>query len=1372
MLEKFIEACIKNKFFVILLTLVIVGWGLWALLTTPIDAIPDLSDVQVIIYTDWMGQSPNEVEDQVTYPLSKAMLAVPRVKAVRGYSFFSVSFVYIIFEDGTNLYWARSRVLEYLNTLQGKLPTGITPVLGPDATGVGWVYQYTVEGKGYNLAELRAIQDWYIRYQLQSVPGVAEVASVGGFKKQYEVALDPNKLIAYNIPINTVMMAIKSSNRQIGASMLEMSETEFMVRGLGYFKNIEDIKNVVVSASPSGTPIQVRDIAYVYEAPEMRRGIAEKDGKGEAVGATVVMRHGKNALEVIKNVKKKLKEIEPGLPKGVKIVPVYDRTKLIYRAIDTLKQTLIEEIIVVALVCVVFLWHLRSAFVSIITLPLGILISLIIMRYQGLNANIMSLGGIAIAIGAMVDASIVMVENVHKKIEHEGERRRDLWEIIIESSKEVGPSLFFSLMIIAVSFMPVFTLQAQEGRLFRPLAFTKGYAMAAGAILAITLVPVLMGYLIRGKLKPEEKNPVNRFLIWVYRPIMYKVLKIRWAVVLLAIAALIATVYPLKRLGSEFMPPLNEGDILYMPNTAPGISVTQARQVLQLQDQILRQFPMVETVFGKMGRIETATDPAPLDMVETVVTLKPVEEWPKKKGGPFGLFSRPMTIEEIMDEMDAKLKIPGVGNIWIMPIKTRIDMLATGIKTPVGVKVYGSDMKQIIDLAIKIEDVLRKVPGTRNVFAERLMSGNYVDFEINREAAARYGLTVGDVQDVIESAIGGMPITTTVEGRARFPVSIRYARELRDDIEKLKRVLVPIAPMSGAMETRSSTMQMGGSMSMGSMSKMQGGTGGMGGAISPSMEMSPMKSMNPMSMTPMLPLPMSTQLSMGGSMGMGMSAPMSGSMGMSSSMPSSGSSAGSMGGSMGMMGGGMSMGGGISSMSTPMGSPLPPTSISPTSQLIQVPLGQLADIKVKKGPMAINSEGGLLRAIVFVDVATQDIGGYVDQAKKAVATSIKFPPGYYIGWSGQFEYMQRAAARLKLIVPITLAIIFILLYLNFRNMSEAMIVMLTLPFGVIGGIWLMYALKFNMSVAVGVGFIALAGLAAETAVIMLLFLDLSYKKLKASGEPITKEKLYDAVVEGAVMRVRPKMMTVMTTILGLVPIFWEQGIGSSVMRRLATPMVGGLVSSLILTLLVIPAIYAIWKGREIKRLATTAGEIPIVAPKAEGKPVKPEAEVKAESVKSEEEGEEVEIIGAAPKSRRRAIIIIALIAALALVALGVIISYKFIGGKGVQLNAPTQGGLSISLSTSNLKVGENQMKVKVLDASGKSVADAHVEVMAFMPAMPSMGMPEMRSQAEGQLQGDEYVATVNTPMAGDWEITVNVSTPETTGSEKFRMTAK
>ncbi|MBI1927432.1 CusA/CzcA family heavy metal efflux RND transporter [Candidatus Poribacteria bacterium] len=898
MLEKLIEICIKNKFFVILLTLIITGWGIWALFNIPIDAIPDLSDVQVIIYTEWMGQSPQEIEDQVTYPLSKAMLAVPKVRAVRGYSFFSVSFVYVIFEDRTNLYWARSRVLEYLNTLQGKLPAGVTPTLGPDATGVGWVFQYTVEGKGYNLAELRAIQDWYIRYQIASVPGVAEVASVGGFKKQYQVDLDPNKLIAYGIPINNVMMAIRSSNRQIGASMLEMSETEFMVRGLGYFKSIEDIKDVVVSASPSGTPTRVRDIAYVYEGPEMRRGIAEKDGQGEVVGATVVMRHGKNALEVIKRVKQKIKEIEPGLPKGVKIVPVYDRTKLIYRAIDTLKQTLIEETIVVTLVCVVFLWHLRSAFVSIITLPLGILISLIIMRYQGINANIMSLGGIAIAIGAMVDASIVMVENVHKMIEHEGERRRDIWEIITESSKQVGPSLFFSLMIVAVSFLPVFTLQAQEGRLFSPLAFTKGYAMGAGAILAITLVPVLMGYLIRGKIKAEEKNPVNRFLIWLYRPIMYQVLRFRWVALLLAIAALIATIYPLRRLGSEFMPPLNEGDILYMPNTAPGVSVTQARQVLQLQDQILRQFPMVETVFGKMGRMETATDPAPLDMVETVVTLKPVEEWPKKKGR---FFSRTMTIEDIMNEMDAKLKLPGVGNIWVMPIKTRIDMLATGIKTPVGVKVYGSDLNQIIDLAIKIEDVLRKVPGTRNVFAERLMSGNYVDFEINRKAAARYGLTVGDVQDVIQSAIGGMPITTTVEGRARFPVSIRYARELRDDVERLKRVLVPIAPMMGSMGTpmsmSSTPVQMGSSMSMG---QMQNGSSmsGMGGATSSSMGMSPTP-MTSMPLTPMLP--MSTQLNMGGSMGMGTS----GSMGMSPSMPSTGAPMGMEGGaSMGLTGSG------------------------------------------------------------------------------------------------------------------------------------------------------------------------------------------------------------------------------------------------------------------------------------------------------------------------------------------------------------------------------------------------------------------------------------------------------------------------------------
>jgi Cu(I)/Ag(I) efflux system membrane protein CusA/SilA len=812
-----------------------------------------------------------------------------------------------------------------------------------------------------------------------------------------------------------------------------MTETEYMVRGLGYVESINDIKNIAVGVSKNGTPIFIKDIANVYLGPDIRRGIAERDGKGEVVGGIVVMRFGENALKVIENVKKKIKEIEPGLPKGVRIIPNYDRSRLIHRAIHTLKEKILEECLIVGLVCILFLWHFRSALVAILTLPLGILISFIIMYYQGINANIMSLGGIAIAIGAMIDAAIVMVENAHKMIEAEGERK-DRWKIVVEASKQVGPALFFSLLIITISFLPVFTLQAQEGRLFSPLAFTKTYAMAGAALVSVTLVPILMGYFIRGKITPEQKNPLNRLLLWIYKPIVHLVLRYKKTTILVAILIVLATIYPLKRLGHEFMPPLNEGDILYMPTTLPGISITEAKKILQTTDKIFRTFPEVDIVFGKIGRADTATDPAPLTMIETTVTLKDKKYW--RKG---------MTIEKLMEEMDKNMQIPGLTNAWTMPIKTRIDMLSTGIKTPVGIKVFGSDLKVIEDIAIKIENVVKKVPGCLSAYAERVMGGNYLDFEIDRREIARYGLTIGDVQDVIATAIGGMNITTTVEGRERFPINVRYGRELRDNIEALKRVLIP----------------------------------------------------------------------------------------------------------------------------TPTGA--------------QIPLGQLAEFKIKKGPAGIKSENAMLCGIVYVDIRGRDVGGFVEEAREVVAKEVEFPPGYYISWSGQYEYMERANKRLKMIIPITLIVVFLLLYFNFRNITEPLIIMLSLPFAVVGGIWMMYLFGFNMSIAVGVGFIALAGVAAETGVVMLIYLDLAYKKRLESGEKMTIPMLYEAIIEGAVMRIRPKIMTVLCIMGGLLPLFWGAGAGSRVMMRIATPMIGGMISSTILTLIVIPAIYALVKGINIRR---------------------------------------------------------------------------------------------------------------------------------------------------------------------------------------------
>jgi copper/silver efflux system protein len=1037
MIEKIIEGSARNKFIVFLMVIFLSAWGLWALKNTPLDAIPDLSDVQVIVYTPWMGRNPTIIEDQVTYPIVTTMVSAPRVKSVRGFSDFGYSYVYIVFEDATDIYWARSRVLEYLNQATSRLPRGVTPTLGPDASGVGWVFQYALidESRKYDLAQLRSLQDWYLRYQIGSVEGVAEVASVGGFVRQYQVNLDPNKLAAYRLPVKSVVDAIRMSNNDVGGRSVELSGAEYMVRGRGYIRSIKDIEMVTVGGD-RGTPILVRDIASVTLGPDMRRGIAELDGKGEVVGGIVVMRHGENALSLIDRVKQKIKEIEPALPPGVKVVSTYDRSDLILRSIATLKEKLIEESLIVSLVIIIFLFHVRSALVAIITLPIAILLSFIAIYYLNLTSNIMSLGGIAIAIGAMVDAAIVMVENAHKRLEQweEAGRPGDRTQVLIDSAKEVGRPLFFSLLIITVSFLPIFTLEAQEGRLFRPLAFTKTFAMFFAAFLSITLAPVLMVLLIRGRIRPETRNPVNRLLIALYAPVVRGVLRFRKTTIALAVLALILTYPAFARLGSEFMPPLNEGMIFYMPTTLPGISVTQASRLLQMQDRMLKTFPEVQWVFGKAGRAETSTDPAPFSMGETTVMLKPESEW---RAG--------MTWEKLVDEMDKKIRLPGVANAWTMPIKNRIDMLSTGIRTPVGIKIFGPDLTKIEEIGRHLERVLSSISGTRSVFAERVAGGYYLDFDLKREEIARHGLMIEDIQMIIESAIGGESITTTVEGRERYPVSVRYAREFRDDPERLKRVLIPT--MNGA----------------------------------------------------------------------------------------------------------------------------------------QVPLGQLAELRLASGPAMIRDEDGQLAGYVFVDMAGRDIGSYVEEAKRKVAEQVQMPAGYTLAWSGQYEFIQRAKEKLMYVVPLTLLIIFVLLYINLRSAAKCGIVLLAIPFSMIGAIWLVYLLGYNMSVAVWVGIIALAGVDAETGVIMLLYLDQAYDKWRGSGRMQTIKHLQEAITEGAVKRIRPKMMTVMAILVGLLPIMWSHGAGADVMKRIAAPMIGGVISSFLLELIVYPAVYHVWRGRSLRR---------------------------------------------------------------------------------------------------------------------------------------------------------------------------------------------
>ncbi len=1037
MLNKIIEWSAKNVFLVLLATLLVVLGGMYAVFKMPIDALPDLSDVQVIVYTEYPGQAPQVVEDQVTYPLTSAMLSVPKSKVVRGFSFFGASFVYVIFDDNTDIYWARSRVLEYLNSAAGRLPRGVTPQIGPDATGVGWVYQYVVLAKNRSLAELRTLQDWYLRYQLSKAHGVAEVASIGGFVQTYQVTVDPLKLRAYGIPLSKLTQVIRDSNRDVGGRVIEMAETEYMVRSKGYLRGAGDLANLVVK-SDKGTPVLVRDIARVELAPDERRGLSELNGEGEVVSGIVMSRYGQNALEVIANIKDKIAEIGAGLPAGVTLEAVYDRSQLIERAIGTLKSTLFEESAIVALVCMVFLLHARSALVAILMLPVGILMAFIVMHALGMSSNLMSLGGIAIAIGAMIDAAIVMIENAHKHLERLGDGQSRL-SALIAACQEVGPSLFFSLLIITVSFLPVFTLESQEGRLFSPLAYTKTFAMASAALLSLTLVPVLMLLFVRGKIMPEAKNPVNRLLIWLYRPVIEAVMRWKKLTIAIAAAILLASIYPASQLGSEFMPTLNEGTLLYMPASLPGMSMTKAAELMQTQDKIIKSFPEVASVWGKAGRANSATDPAPTEMFETVINLKPQAQW------------RPgMNIDKLTAELDKALQFPGVSNAWTMPIKARIDMLSTGIRTPVGIKVFGKDLGQMEVLAKQIEAVVRQVPGTSSAFAERITGGFYLNIEPDRAQLARYGLTVGEVQDVVSSALGGEMLTTTVEGRERFGVAVRYPRQMRSDPQQIAREVL-VAGADGSM----------------------------------------------------------------------------------------------------------------------------------------IPLGQLANISVAKGTPGIRTENALLSAYIYVDIRDRDIGGYVADARKAVAAQVKFPPGYYATWSGQFEYMERAIAKMKIVVPLTLLLIFLLLYLNFRRLTETLIVMLSVPFALVGGVWLMWLLGYNLSVAVAVGFIALAGVAAETGVIMLIYLDHAWQAAKerrhAEGGTPSAADLYRAVMEGAVERVRPKMMTVVAIMAGLLPILWSRGTGSEVMSRIAAPMVGGMISSTVLTLAVIPALYALVKQWRLDR---------------------------------------------------------------------------------------------------------------------------------------------------------------------------------------------
>jgi copper/silver efflux system protein len=1206
MIERIIAASVRNRFLVFVFTLFAIAAGTYALTRTPLDAIPDLSDVQVIVYTDWEGRSPDLVEDQVTYPISTSFIAAPKVKFVRGESMFGKSFVYVIFEDGTDIYWARSRVIEYLNSIRGSLPEGVNPTIGPDATGVGWVYEYAlVDDSGkLDLAQLRSIQDWNLRYALESVKGVAEVAPVGGFVKEYQIDLDPNALLAHGIPLSEIVARVKSSNADVGGKTFEVATTEYFVRGRGYFKGIADIENVVLKVE-NGTPVYVKNVGKVHLGGALRRGVAEMDGKGEVAGGIVVMRYGENALNVIDGVKRKLDEIKPSLPGGVRVVPTYDRSELIHRSIATLREKLIEESIIVALVCLVFLWHARSALVAIITLPIAILASFVPMFYSHLTSNIMSLGGIAIAIGAMIDAAIIMVENAHKSLEHFRDEHgrepdnRERIETIIAAAKTVGRPLFFSLLVITVSFLPVFSLTAQEGRLFKPLAFTKTFSMFFAAFLAITLVPVLMTLLIRGKIAPEARNPVNRFLISIYEPALNFVLRFRWLVLLGALLLLALTIFPFARLGKEFMPPLNEGTLLYMPTAVPGISITEATKILQIQDRQLKKFPEVTTVFGKAGQAETSTDPAPLSMFETIVSLKPFDQWP-----------RGMTWEKFVGQLNATLKTPGMANIFWMPIQTRTEMLTTGFRSALGIKVFGPDLQGIENVGVQIEKAITDLPDTRSAFAERTTGGYFLDFDVNREAAARYGLTVGDVNDVIETAIGGKTITTTVEARERYPVSARYAPDFRQDLDSIKRVLIP----------------------------------------------------------------------------------------------------------------------------TPTGA--------------QIPISLVANIHYRTGPPSIRNENGQLVGFVLIDPATSNIDGYVRAASKRIAERVRFPAGYYTEWAGQFQYIRQAEERLKIVVPLTLLIIFVLIYFNTRSVVKTCIVLLAVPFSLIGAFWLLYLLGYHMSVAVWIGLLALAGLDAETGVVMLLYLDHAWEKCRGAGRMNTMTDLYGAVQEGAVQRIRPKIMTVCAILFGLLPIMWSPitQTGADVMKRIAAPMIGGVITSAILELLLYPVIYVIWRKRDL-----------------------PE----------QQEEEAVPFLTRAliPSERARLrlprIIATVLIAA-ALIYGGNFAWHKLASRKTTNTPFATQSvnDLTVTLSSSNgeIKSGDNDVLVKFRD-SGGNLVDVGTVKFELKMNMPGMQMNEGATVEPTSTPG-VYRVKIKVDMAGDWMAKLSYEGPRGNGETSFNVNTK
>jgi Cu(I)/Ag(I) efflux system membrane protein CusA/SilA len=1203
LVERVIEASSRNKFLVAILLLMGVAGAVWAVLHTPLDAIPDLSDAQVIVYTDWEGRSPDLVEDQVTYPISTLFIAAPHVKFVRGESMFGKSFVYVIFEDGTDIYWARSRVIEYLNSVRGFLPEGVNPVIGPDATGVGWVYEYALvddTGKN-NLADLRSFQDWHLRYALESVKGVSEVAPVGGYVRQYQVDLDPDKLLAHGIALGDVVDRIRRSNSDVGGKVFEVGSTEYYVRGRGYIRRVSDIEDIPLKVE-RGTSVCIKNVGTVHLGPDMRRGVADLDGKGEVVGGIVVMRYGENALDVIDGVKAKLREIAPSLPPGVRIVPTYDRSELIRSSVATLREKLLEECLVVALVCIVFLWHVRSALVAIITLPVAIVLAFVPMRWLGLTSNIMSLGGIAIAIGAMVDAAIIMVENAHKHLERFREESGreptppERAEVIVAAARSVGRPLFFSLLVITVSFIPVFSLGGEEGRLFRPLAYTKTFAMFFASLLGITLVPVLMVLLVRGRITPEARNPVNRLLIWAYQPFAGFVLRFRWLTILGAAAVLAATVIPLRRLGTEFMPPLNEGTILFMPTAVSGMSIGEASRILQLQDRLLRQIPEVDTVFGKAGQAETPTDPAPLSMFETVITLKPHEQW------------RPgMTWEKIVAEMNDRLRTPGMANIFWMPVQTRTEMLTTGFRSVLGVKVYGSDLGEIQDVGVQIEKALSDYPDTRSVFAERTTWGYYLDFDVKRAAAARYGLTTGDVNDIVESAIGGKTVATTVEGRERYPISVRYARDFREDLDALRRVVVP----------------------------------------------------------------------------------------------------------------------------TPTGA--------------QVPISALADIAYRTGAPSIRNENGQLVGFVFIDTPNTDIDGYVRGASERIRERVNFPAGCYIQWAGQFEYLKSARERLEVVIPFTLLIIFVLIFMSTRSVARTAIVLLAVPFSLVGAFWLLYLLGYNLSVAVGVGLIALAGLDAETGVVMLLYLDHAWDKAMAAGRMRSEGDLRAAVLEGAVQRIRPKVMTVCAILFGLLPIMWSPATqaGADVMKRIAAPMIGGVVTSAILELLLYPAIYSLWRRRHL-------------APLAEGgAPALPGA-------------------GASPPRRWSPALV------------GLLIGAAIIGGyeawrassakapapesaaTGVPFASKSVNGLTVAFyhSKGQLQSDDNDVLLEFRDgASGKRVDVGTVRFDL------DMNMPGMAMHSGSTVTADPspglYHVKVHPEMAGDWVAQLRYDGPRGSGSVDF-----